>query len=437
MGASAAITFSSGGTHLNVTQQAFNIIPLRVTVNSGSTSNILEIYASGGFAGGFGPTGVLYCSYSTGAGTNTLINADIPDTTMQRSVIIGQGAYSSSGQIGELVAIGYGTGANRYGVAIGQSANAGGVTSIAIGLQASVTGGGSAVGIGYLANIAHTNAMGFGSRATSAAAGDIVFATEQQNATIRIQTMSTNTGIVSYLGAIANTWINNTDATKTSRLRFSTYYTTSAQEAFRIDSASDQARTAIGGDILSGSRLSIYTGLATDRGLVVQGATSQTANLQEWQNSAGAVYARVNASGEFFGLLSSGLVTSGAIASGQVGNNHLTSTISNKVIEGDIQTINAQTGTTYTLALSDAGKLVTLNNGASIAVTIPLNSSVAFATGTHVDFAQLGAGQVTINGAVGVTLNYTPGNKLRAQYAGASIIKIATDTWMLFGDISA
>jgi hypothetical protein len=106
-------------------------------------------------------------------------------------------------------------------------------------------------------------------------------------------------------------------------------------------------------------------------------------------------------------------------------------------IQGDVQLINTQVGTTYTLALADAGKLITLNNGSPISVTVPLNSSVAFPTGTHIDFAQLGAGQVTIAGDVGVTLNYTPGNKLRAQYSGASIIKIGTDTWMLFGDISA
>ena len=195
-------------------------------------------------------------------------------------------------------------------------------------------------------------------------------------------------------------------------------------------------QTGIGTSAPSGT-LNVVSTSGSMINTIIRSHSAQTANLTEWQNSSFNIVARINASGEFFGLLSSGLVTSGAIASGQVGNNHLTSTISNKVIEGDIQTINAQTGTTYTLALSDAGKLVTLNNGAAIAVTIPLNSSVAFATGTHVDFAQLGAGQVTINGAVGVTLNYTPGNKLRAQYAGASIIKIATDTWMLFGDISA
>ena len=37
--------------------------------------------------------------------------------------------------------------------------------------------------------------------------------------------------------------------------------------------------------------------------------------------------------------------------------------------------INAQTGTTYTTVLTDDGKLITASNAASIALTIPPNSS--------------------------------------------------------------
>jgi hypothetical protein len=98
-------------------------------------------------------------------------------------------------------------------------------------------------------------------------------------------------------------------------------------------------------------------------------------------------------------------------------------------------TLNAQTGTTYTLVLTDNGRLVTLNNAAAITVTVPLNSSVAFATGAIVNLQQIGAGQVTVAGASGVTLNGT-GTKTRAQWSAASLIKTATDTWTLIGDIT-
>ncbi len=98
-------------------------------------------------------------------------------------------------------------------------------------------------------------------------------------------------------------------------------------------------------------------------------------------------------------------------------------------------TLNAQTGTTYTLVLTDNGRLVTLSNAAAITLTVPLNSSVAFATGAVVNIQQIGAGQVTVAGASGVTLNGT-GTALRAQWSAASLVKTATDTWTLIGDLA-
>jgi hypothetical protein len=98
-------------------------------------------------------------------------------------------------------------------------------------------------------------------------------------------------------------------------------------------------------------------------------------------------------------------------------------------------TLNAQTGTTYTLVLTDNGRLVTLDNAAAITVTVPLNSSVAYATGAIINLQQIGAGQVTVAGAAGVTLNGT-GTKTRAQWSAASLVKTATDTWTLIGDLA-
>ena len=99
--------------------------------------------------------------------------------------------------------------------------------------------------------------------------------------------------------------------------------------------------------------------------------------------------------------------------------------------------INAQTNNSYTFVSGDAGKLVTFNNAAAITVTVPPNSSVAYTTGTIIDIAQTGAGQVTIVGDTGVTVSATPGLNLRAQYSGATLVKIGTDSWLLLGDLSA
>ena len=98
----------------------------------------------------------------------------------------------------------------------------------------------------------------------------------------------------------------------------------------------------------------------------------------------------------------------------------------------------ADTTTAYTLVLGDAGKYVTLSNAASITLTIPTNASVAFDVGTVVNVVQLGAGQVTIAGAVGVTVNSEGSKlKLKAQYAVASLLKTGTNTWVALGNLSA
>jgi hypothetical protein len=103
-------------------------------------------------------------------------------------------------------------------------------------------------------------------------------------------------------------------------------------------------------------------------------------------------------------------------------------------------TLNAQTNTTYTLVLTDNGRLVTLNNASPITVTVPLNSSVAFATGAIINIQQIGAGAVTIQGASGVTITSTGATATapvtRAQYSAASIIKTGTDSWTVIGDLT-
>jgi hypothetical protein len=97
---------------------------------------------------------------------------------------------------------------------------------------------------------------------------------------------------------------------------------------------------------------------------------------------------------------------------------------------------NAQSGTTYTLVLADAGKAVRLSNASAITLTIPTNASVAFPLDTRIDIIQMGAGQVTVGGA-GVTIR-SSGSKLKltGQYSGATLLKIGTDEWVLIGDIT-
>jgi hypothetical protein len=91
----------------------------------------------------------------------------------------------------------------------------------------------------------------------------------------------------------------------------------------------------------------------------------------------------------------------------------------------------------YTLVLTDKDKLVEIANASANNLTVPLNSSVAYPVGTQINILQTGAGQTTVVATGGVTINATPGLKLRAQWSSATLIKRATDTWVLVGDLSA
>lgn len=108
------------------------------------------------------------------------------------------------------------------------------------------------------------------------------------------------------------------------------------------------------------------------------------------------------------------------------------------LLAGDVaQARNAQTGTSYTLVSADVGRLVTLTNAAAITCTVPPSSGVAIDVGKAIDIAQMGAGQVTFAPGAGVTLRATPGLKMRAQYSGATVRKIATDEWLIVGDLTS
>lgn len=96
--------------------------------------------------------------------------------------------------------------------------------------------------------------------------------------------------------------------------------------------------------------------------------------------------------------------------------------------------LNAQTGTTYTPVIADAANIVTLNNSSAITVTLPPS---VYNAGQQVNFVQLGAGQVSFAAGSGVTIYSTPGLKLRAQYSLGSAICIATNTFLLVGDLTA
>jgi hypothetical protein len=93
--------------------------------------------------------------------------------------------------------------------------------------------------------------------------------------------------------------------------------------------------------------------------------------------------------------------------------------------------------TAYTLALTDDGIIVEANSTSAIVLTVPLNSTVAFPTGTKITIIRTNTGAVSVSGASGVTINSTPGLNLRAQWSAATLLKRGTNSWLLMGDLSS
>ena len=98
---------------------------------------------------------------------------------------------------------------------------------------------------------------------------------------------------------------------------------------------------------------------------------------------------------------------------------------------------NAQGGGTYTLQASDDGGIIEMSNSSGNTLTVPANASVAFAIGTQIQILQTNTGQITVTPSSGVTINANPGLKTRGQWSFATLLKRATDTWVLVGDITA
>ena len=99
-------------------------------------------------------------------------------------------------------------------------------------------------------------------------------------------------------------------------------------------------------------------------------------------------------------------------------------------------TLNAQTGTTYTLAGTDKDAVVTASNTGAITITI--NNSV-FAAGDRITIVQIGAGQVTFAAGAGVTIVSTGATTaapaLRAQYSAATAIAQSASSFIIVGDV--
>ncbi len=103
------------------------------------------------------------------------------------------------------------------------------------------------------------------------------------------------------------------------------------------------------------------------------------------------------------------------------------------------QAVSSKTAS-YQILLSDFGSVLTVSSSSNLEITVPANSSVAFPIGTKVEVIRMGSGDVSIipvSGS-GVTIRHKDNySKISKQYAGAMLVKIAADEWVLIGDLKA
>ena len=213
--------------------------------------------------------------------------------------------------------------------------------------------------------------------------------------------------------------------------------------------------TQVSGDTLTISRGQAGTGTAGVSGL----SHTAGASVKHVLTSSDLIFFRNNASPvASFGFSGSTSGTTTVQATAVAGTTTLTlpaatdtlvgratsDTLTNKILTSPTittptqrLTLNAQTGTTYTLVAADASyKLVTCSNAAAITVTVPPS---IFTAGDVINLQQIGAGQVTFAQGAGVTITSTGATssapKLRVQESACSIICTASNTFTVIGDI--
>ena len=104
--------------------------------------------------------------------------------------------------------------------------------------------------------------------------------------------------------------------------------------------------------------------------------------------------------------------------------------VSGSSIYGQVAELTSST-TSYTLLRQDSGKFLNINSVSATTVTVP----TGLPTGFTVSLCQLNTGQVTISGAVGVTINNRQTHtKTAGQHAVVSLVGTSLDTYVFVGD---
>lgn len=106
--------------------------------------------------------------------------------------------------------------------------------------------------------------------------------------------------------------------------------------------------------------------------------------------------------------------------------------------DSKINTISIiQQSSSYTPTLLDRDRMIEMSSTLALNFNIPADSTVNYPVGTQIHILQTNTGQVTIAGIGGVSVNGSPGLRIRAQWCLATVIKRAPNLWVAVGDLVA
>jgi len=182
-----------------------------------------------------------------------------------------------------------------------------------------------------------------------------------------------------------------------------------------------QSRVGIGKETALNATLDISGSVTITGSLNLTGSITQIGNI----TTTGSLNVSGSITGSLLGTASFATTASFALNAGAGGGSTAI-------------TFNRQTAS-YTLALTDANKIVEMNSASANTVTVPSSSVVNFTTGSQITVTQYGSGQTSFTtGSTNVTIRSANSwLKINARYGAATLTKVGNDEWYLIGNLNA